>query len=90
MIALDVVLVPSIWWENSPLVILEAVAAGTDVVCSDIGGMAEKARSLDGLRSFPVGNAMVLAASLQARLSPSTPLSQQGMASVSNFSGEFR
>ena len=90
MIALDVVLVPSIWWENSPLVILEAVAAGTDVVCSDIGGMAEKARSLDGLRSFPVGKAMVLAASLQARLSPSTPLSQQGMASVSNFSGEFR
>ena len=37
----DVLVVPSIWWENSPLVIHEAFAAGVPVVCSDIGGMSE-------------------------------------------------
>jgi glycosyltransferase involved in cell wall biosynthesis len=35
-------IVPSIWWENSPLVIQEAFAAGRPVICSNIGGMAEK------------------------------------------------
>ena len=36
------VLVPSIWWENSPLVIQEAFFHGRPVICSDVGGMAEK------------------------------------------------
>jgi glycosyltransferase involved in cell wall biosynthesis len=41
MAAVDWVIVPSIWWENSPLVIQEAFACGRPVICSDIGGMAE-------------------------------------------------
>jgi glycosyltransferase involved in cell wall biosynthesis len=36
------VVIPSIWWENSPLVIQEAFMAGRPVLCSDVGGMAEK------------------------------------------------
>nr|WP_272876053.1 glycosyltransferase family 4 protein [Neoroseomonas soli] len=44
------VLVPSIWWENSPMVIQEAFAARRPVICSDIGGMAEKVR--DGVDGF--------------------------------------
>ncbi len=44
------VLVPSIWWENSPMVIQEAFNAGRPVICSDIGGMAEKVR--DGVDGF--------------------------------------
>lgn len=36
------VLVPSTWWENSPVVIEEAFYAGRPVICADIGGMAEK------------------------------------------------
>jgi glycosyltransferase involved in cell wall biosynthesis len=36
------VTVPSLWWENSPLVIQEAFANGRPVICGDIGGMAEK------------------------------------------------
>jgi glycosyltransferase involved in cell wall biosynthesis len=39
--AVDWVVVPSIWWENAPLVISEAFQAGKPVICSDIGGMAE-------------------------------------------------
>lgn len=39
---MDAILVPSTWWENSPVVIQEALANGKPVICSDIGGMAEK------------------------------------------------
>jgi glycosyltransferase involved in cell wall biosynthesis len=47
---IDWVVVPSIWWENSPLVIQEAFMYGRPVICSDIGGMAEKVRDgVDGL-----------------------------------------
>jgi glycosyltransferase involved in cell wall biosynthesis len=42
MSACDYILVPSTWWENSPVVIQEAYAAGRPVICSGIGGMAEK------------------------------------------------
>jgi glycosyltransferase involved in cell wall biosynthesis len=46
----DWVVVPSIWWENSPLVIQEAFQYGRPVICSDIGGMAEKVD--DGLNGL--------------------------------------
>lgn len=52
------VVVPSIWWENSPVVIQEARRAGTPLIVSDIGGMAEKTLpGIDGLhfkRGAPV------------------------------------
>ena len=38
---IDVLIVPSTWLENSPLVIQEAFLAGIPVVTSDIGGMKE-------------------------------------------------
>lgn len=38
---IDVLAVPSTWWENSPLIVLEALAAGVPVVASRIGGMPE-------------------------------------------------
>jgi glycosyltransferase involved in cell wall biosynthesis len=48
--ATDFVVVPSIWWENSPLVIQEAFLHRRPVICSDIGGMAEKVTDgIDGL-----------------------------------------
>ena len=37
----DAVVVPSIWAENSPLVIHEALQAGVPVITADYGGMAE-------------------------------------------------
>ena len=59
------VLVPSIWWENSPLVVQEALLNRRPVVCSDIGGMAEKVRDgLDGFH-FRAGSAHSLAALLK-------------------------
>jgi glycosyltransferase involved in cell wall biosynthesis len=38
----DWVIVPSIWWENSPLIIQEAFLHRRPLIVSDIGGMAEK------------------------------------------------
>ena len=38
----DWVVVPSVWWENSPLVIQEASQHRRPIIASDIGGMAEK------------------------------------------------
>jgi glycosyltransferase involved in cell wall biosynthesis len=77
MQTLDWVIVPSIWWENSPLVIQEAFMHGKPVICSDIGGMAEKVRHMvDGLHfavrdPHSLADMMQLAiedASLQPRL----------------------
>jgi glycosyltransferase involved in cell wall biosynthesis len=65
MAAVDWVVVPSIWWENSPLVIQEAFAAGRPVICGDIGGMAEKVDDgVNGLH-FRVGDSDSLAATIR-------------------------
>ncbi|MFH1739649.1 MAG: glycosyltransferase [bacterium] len=37
----DLIIVPSIWWENSPLTVHEAFLAGVPVITADRGGMAE-------------------------------------------------
>jgi glycosyltransferase involved in cell wall biosynthesis len=50
--AVDWVVVPSIWWENAPLVIQEAFHHRRPVICADIGGMAEMVRDgTDGLHA---------------------------------------
>ena len=57
----DWVVVPSIWWENSPLVIQEAFMHGRPVICSGIGGMAEHVEhGVSGLH-FAVGDDQSLA-----------------------------
>ena len=45
MASVDWVVMGSIWWENSPLVIQEAYKFGKSVICPDIGGMAEKVKN---------------------------------------------
>ena len=46
----DWVLMPSVWWENSPVIIQESFFHGRPLICSGIGGMAEKVRNgVDGL-----------------------------------------
>lgn len=40
----DLLVVPSVWWENSPLVIVEGIATRTPMLVSDLGGMAELVR----------------------------------------------
>lgn len=46
----DWILLPSVWWENSPVIIQEAFHHGRPLICSGIGGMAEKVKDgIDGL-----------------------------------------
>jgi glycosyltransferase involved in cell wall biosynthesis len=71
--AADAIVVPSTWWENSPVVIEEALARRVPVICSDIGGMAEKVRdSIDGWH-FAVGSAASLAEVIERLARPRTP-----------------
>lgn len=62
---LDVMVTPSIWYENSPLTILESHAASVPVVTAALGGMAELVRhEVDGLHFRPA-DAADLARQLQ-------------------------
>jgi glycosyltransferase involved in cell wall biosynthesis len=73
---LDVAVVPSTWYENSPLAIMEAHAAGTPVVTANLGGMAELVRDeVDGLHFAP-NQAHDLARALQRLIDEPELLSQ--------------
>ncbi len=52
--------VPSQWYENRPLVILEALAAGVPVLCTDLGGMRELVQEGVQGHRFPFGDAQRL------------------------------
>ncbi|WP_210483377.1 glycosyltransferase family 4 protein [Microvirga antarctica] len=56
MKSVDWTIIPSIWWENSPIVIQESFFHGRPMICSNVGGMAEKITDgIDGLH-FRVGS----------------------------------
>lgn len=52
MAGVDWLVVPSVWWENSPMVIQEAFVHGRPLLVSNIGGMAEKV--VDGVNGLHV------------------------------------
>jgi len=61
----DVLVVPSIWYENRPITIPEAYLNGVVPVATDLGGMAESVRhDVDGLL-FPRGDGPALADALE-------------------------
>ncbi len=61
---LDVLVVPSLWYENTPFSVLEALHAGVPVVASDLGGIAEIVVPGRSGMLFPAGDADALAAVL--------------------------
>ncbi|HZO59713.1 MAG TPA: glycosyltransferase family 4 protein [Solirubrobacterales bacterium] len=66
----DYVVMPSRWWENAPRVIQEAFAYGRPVICSGIGGMAEKVTDgVNGLH-FSAGDPRSLAAAIRRAAEP--------------------
>jgi glycosyltransferase involved in cell wall biosynthesis len=67
--ATDLLVVPSLWFENSPLVILEALASRTPLLVSDLGGMAELVEPGVSGFHFARGDAQDLASKLTAALS---------------------
>lgn len=65
---LDIVVVPSVWYENSPNAILEAFAHRTPVIASNLGGMAELVRDGENGLLFAPGDAEDLAQQLRRLL----------------------
>lgn len=56
----DVAIVPSLWYENTPIIMLESLAAEVPVIVTDLGGMTEKIK--DGVNgyAFRIGDAAQL------------------------------
>jgi len=71
----DLLVVPSRWYENRPLVVLEAFATRTPLLVADLGGMAELVE--DGVQGwrFPAGDVTALGARLASLLADPAPLS---------------
>jgi glycosyltransferase involved in cell wall biosynthesis len=64
----DLVCLPSLWFENLPLVVLEARSAGVPLLVSDLGGLAEAVPGSSGGWRFAVGDEEALAAKLEELL----------------------
>ena len=70
---IDLLIMPSLCYENTPLVIYEALASGTPVVATAEGGMRELIEELGGGWLIPRGDAVALAALLlRLRENPET------------------
>lgn len=54
--SIDVLVVPSVWYENTPFVVLEAFAAGRPVIASDLGGLSELVQDGVNGRTFTAGD----------------------------------
>lgn len=61
---IDVLVVPSLWYENTPLVIYSALAARCPVVASDFPGMSEVVRHRVNGLTFKPGDALALRAAI--------------------------
>lgn len=92
---LDVLAVPSIWYENTPLVIYSAQAAGCPVIASNLGGMAEAVEHQKNGLLFEAGNVADLASAIE-RLARDRKLLRQLAAnaeepkSISNYVAELQ
>lgn len=62
---LDVLVVPSIWYENTPLVIYSAQAANCPVIASNLGGMAEVIKHEKNGLLFEAGDVSGLACAIE-------------------------
>lgn len=65
----DWVIVPSVWWENSPMVIQESFNCKVPLIVSDIGGMKEKVQNCVNGLHFRSGNPVDLANTLKRCIS---------------------
>lgn len=62
---MDILVVPSLWYENTPFVVLEAFAAGVPVIAADLGGLKEVVRDGENGLLFAAGDANSLRAAIE-------------------------
>jgi glycosyltransferase involved in cell wall biosynthesis len=81
--------VPSVWFENAPMSVLEAMAAGVAVIASRVGGIPELVEDgVEGLLVEP-GSASSLAAALQSVQKDPTHAAKMGAAGLHRARTEF-
>lgn len=76
--SLDVLVVPSIWHENTPLVIYSAQACGCPVIASNLGGTSEAVAHEENGLLFEAGNVNELAQAIRRLASDRTLLRKLG------------
>ena len=62
---MDIFVLPSIWPENQPVSICEAMASGVSVIASDVGGVRELIEHDHTGLLFPLGDALKLSQHIQ-------------------------
>ncbi len=70
----DLLVVPSLWYENTPFVVLEAFEAGVPVAVSALGGMTEVVEPGRNGFHFPAGDVEALASLIQGLVDDPSPL----------------
>jgi glycosyltransferase involved in cell wall biosynthesis len=91
---LDVLVVPSRWYENAPGVIFEAFAAGMPVISTDLGGMSEFVRPGKNGLLFALEDAEDLAGRLRALIEDNDLLGRlragiEPVKTVGEYAGEL-
>ena len=66
--SVDAVVIPSLWAEPLPYVVVESLHAGKSLICALSGGIPEIARLSKMVEFFPAGNANVLAEKMNLAL----------------------
>lgn len=89
---IDVLVVPSRWYENSPNVILEAYAMGIPVIATNLGGMAELVGHEKSGLLFELNNAADLRDQIRRLLNEPAllPRLQSGIPVVKSLDDEMR
>lgn len=80
---------PSIWYEGMPRTLIEAFAAGTPVVASDLGAMRAMLAGTGAGRLFAPGDAAALAAKVEQLLSHPAELSAMRAAARAEYEAHY-
>ena len=94
LVDLDVLVVPSRWYENAPGVIFEAFAAGMPVIATDLGGMSEFVRPGKNGLLFALDEAEDLAGQLRTLIEDRSLLGRlragiEPVKTVGEYAGEL-
>ncbi len=88
--SLDLLVVPSLWYENTPFSVLEAFHARLPVLASDLGGITELVKDGRNGFLFPSGDSDALAKRINAFLEDPQSLSRlNGAAKGHNIEGNL-
>jgi glycosyltransferase involved in cell wall biosynthesis len=87
--SVDAVVIPSLWAEPLPYVVVESLHAGRSLICALSGGIPEIARLSKMVEFFPAGNAKALAEKMNLALASPQEWRYCNLANASRL-GPFR